>query len=42
MDLIKPIRDNKDLKGAVRNVKNSQKKPKKVIFKRDWSLDTPF
>ena len=29
MDLMKPIRDNEDLKGAVRNVKNNQKGPKK-------------
>ena len=26
MDLMKPIRDNEDFKGAVRNVKNNQKK----------------
>ena len=43
MDLMKPIRDNEDFKGAVRNVKNDQKRAKKVkrvIFKRDSSLNT--
>ena len=45
MDLMKPIRDNKDFKGAVRNVKNGLKRAKKVksvIFKGDGSLDTLF
>ena len=45
MDLMKPIRDNEDFKGAVRNVKNDQKRAKKVkrvIFKGDGSLDTFF
>ena len=45
MDLMKPIRDNEDFKGAVRNVKNNQKRAKKikrVIFKGDGSLDTLF
>ena len=42
MDLMKPIRDNEDFKGAVRNVKNNQKRAKqvkRVIFKGDGSLD---
>ena len=45
MDMMKPIRDNEDFKGAVRNVKNNQKraiKVKRVIFKGDGSLDTLF
>ena len=45
MDLMKPIRDNEDFKGAVRNVKNGPKRGKKVkwmIFKGDGSLDTLF
>ena len=45
MDMMKPIRDNEDFKGAVRNVKNNQKraiKVKRVIFKGDCSLDTLF
>ena len=45
MDLMKPIRDNKDFIGAVRNVKNGPiraKKVKRVIFKEDGSLDTLF
>ena len=45
MDLMKPIRHNEDFKGAVRNVKNNQKRAKKikrVIFKGDGSLDTLF
>ena len=45
MDLMKPIRDDKDLKGAVRNVKNYQKRAKKVkrvIFQGDNSLDILF
>ena len=45
MDMMKPIRDNEDFKGAVRNVKNNQKRAKKVkrvIFKGDDSLDTLF
>ena len=37
MDLMKPIRDNEDFKGAFRNVKNGPKRAenvkKKVIFK---------
>ena len=36
MDLMKPIRDNEDFKGAFRNVKNGPKmakKVKRVIFK---------
>ena len=36
MDLMTPIRDNEDFKGAFRNVKNGQKRAKKVkrvIFK---------
>ena len=36
MDLMKPIRDNKDFKGAVKKVKNGPKRAKKVkrvIFK---------
>ena len=43
MDLMKPIRDDEDFKGAVRNVKNDQKRAKKVIrvfFKGDGFLDT--
>ena len=45
MNLMKPITDNKDFKGAIRNVKNNQKRAKKVkrvIFKGDGSLDTLF
>ena len=45
MNLMKPITDNKDFKGAIRNVKNNQKRSKKVkrvIFIGDSSLDTPF
>ena len=45
MDLMKPIRDNEDLKGAVKNVKNNQKRVKevkRVIFKGNGSLDTIF
>ena len=45
MDLIKPIRDNEDFKGAFRNVKNGTKRAKKVkrvIFKGDGSFDTLF
>ena len=45
MDLMKPIKDNEDFKGAVRNVKNYQKRAKKVkrfYFKGDGSLDTLF
>ena len=45
MDLMKPIRDNKDFKEAVRNVKNGPKRAKKVkrvILKGDGSLDTLF
>ena len=45
MDLMKPIRDNEDFKGAVRNVKNYQKranKVKRVIFKGDGSLFNGF
>ena len=30
MDLMKPIADNEDFKGVVRNVKNNQKRAKKV------------
>ena len=44
MDLMKPIRDKKDLKGAVRIVKNGPKRAKKVksvFIKGDDSLD-PF
>ena len=41
MDLIKPIRDTKDFKGAIRNVKQP-KKVKRVIFKIDGNLDTLF
>ena len=33
MDLIKLIRENEDFKGVFRNVKNNQKKVKRVIFK---------
>ena len=43
MDLMKPIKDNENFKGAVRNVKIYQKRAKKVksvIVKRDCSLDT--
>ena len=42
---MEPIRDNEDFKGAVRNVKNYQKRAKKVkrvIFKGDGRLDTLF
>ena len=42
---MKPIRDDRDFKEAVRNVKsakNAQKNPKRVTFKRDISLDTFF
>ena len=45
MDLMKPIRDIEDFKGAVRNVKNNQKRAKKVkrvIFQGDCSLDILF
>ena len=45
MDLIKPIRDNEDFKGAFRNVKkgpNRAKKVKTLIFKGDGSLYTHF
>ena len=45
MDLMKTIRDHEDFKGAVRNVKNNEKraiKVKRVIFKGDGSLDTLF
>ena len=45
MNLMKPITDNKDFKGAIRNVKNNQKranKVKRVIFKGDGSFDTLF
>ena len=45
MNLMKPITDNKDFKGAIRNAKNNQKRAKKVkrvIFKGDGSLDTFF
>ena len=45
MDLMKPVRDNEDFKGAFRNVKNYQKRVKKVkrvIFKGDNSLYTHF
>ena len=41
MDLMKPIRDTKDFKGAFRNVKRP-KKVKRVIFKGDGKLDTLF
>ena len=40
--LIKPIRDNKDTKGAVRNVKSGGKRTKivkRVVLKGDGSLD---
>ena len=45
LDLIKPIRDNLDFKGAFRNVKNGPKRAKKVTkgdFQRSGSLDTLF
>ena len=44
MDLMKPIADKEDFKGVVRNVKNNQKRAKKVkrvVFK-GGSLDTLF
>ena len=42
--LIEPIRDNKDFKGAVRNVNNGQngQNGKKGVFKGDGSLDALF
>ena len=45
MDLMKPISDNKDFKGAIRIVKNDPKRAKKVkrvILKGDGSFDTLF
>ena len=42
---MKPIRDNEDYKGAVRNVKDGPKranKAKRVFFKGDGSFDTFF
>ena len=45
LDLIKPIRDNLDFKGAFSNVKNGPKRAKKVTkgdFQRSGSLDTLF
>ena len=51
MDLMKPIRDDEDFKGAFRNVKNSpktakkkkkKKKKEKSDIQRSGSLDTLF
>ena len=44
MDLMKPIRDNEDFKGAVRNVKNYQKMAKKVkrFFSKETAVLTHF
>ena len=42
---MKPIRDHKDFKGAVKNVKNGSKranKGKMLIFKGGGRLDTLF
>ena len=43
--LMKPIRDKEDFKGAVRNVKNGQKRAKmakREVFKGVGSIDTLF
>ena len=44
MDMMKPIRDNEDFKGAVRNVKNNQKRAIKVkrVISKETAVLTHF